>query len=446
MWASPRTFCFFSLKALTVSHFPYPLTHPLVTMKSPSQHRQQRDQRDEGDRSQRLQKVLAMAGVGSRRECEELILEGRVEIDREVVTELGVRVDLGRSEVRLDGEVVRIPKMIYVLVNKPTGVVTTNADPEGRPRVIDLVRSDYRLFPVGRLDRTSEGLILLTNDGELGNQLTHPRYGVTKTYQVVVAGSPRHDELQVLCRGVHLAEGLAKAESVTIKKRHRNSTTLEIVLREGKNREIRRLLARVGHKVLRLKRVAQGPLRLGGLAVGDSRPLTVEEVDALRRACRRPRPSSGGAKQRGAKQRGGNQSGGNQSGNRQRKEQASRVKRSGGGGSDHSRSRGRQSPPVRPPAWASTLGAILDYETDGAPAGQPGAGTGTDESQGAGRGQAGRGSQGRGGKSQGQGGGRRGKSRSSRNAQGGRRGKGARGGQGGGQGGKGGRPGKRKRR
>lgn len=319
---------------------------------------------------ERVQKVLAMAGVGSRRECETLILEGRVEIDRQVVTELGTRVDPEESELRLDGEVVRVPRMMYLMVNKPTGVVTTNWDPEGRMRVIDLVRSDYRLFPVGRLDRTSEGLILLTNDGDLANQLTHPRYGVSKTYQVVVAGHPRHDELQVLCRGVHLAEGLAKAESVAVKKRSRQSSTVEIVLREGKNREIRRLLARVGHKVLRLKRIAQGPLRLGGLAVGDSRTLTRDEVGALRRACRSPRQGKrsktnqpNAAKQpkhRKALARRGKA----ETAAEHRGEALPKKRRSAGHGEP-------QQEPIRAPDWASTLGAILDYDSSDGPADGP---------------------------------------------------------------------------
>lgn len=233
---------------------------------------------------ERLQKVLAAAGVGSRRECEELIREGRVEVDRQVVDELGVRVDPEQQEVRVDGEVVRIARRVYYLVNKPTGVVSTNYDPDGRPRVIDLVPPRDHLFTVGRLDRTSEGLILVTNDGELANLLAHPRYGVPKTYRVEVAGHPTKEELDQLLQGVHLAEGRVQASEVHLKKRLKQSSLVEIVLREGRNREIRRMLARLGHKVLRLKRIALGPIKLGEMPAGTYRQLEREEVEALRRA------------------------------------------------------------------------------------------------------------------------------------------------------------------
>jgi 23S rRNA pseudouridine2605 synthase len=234
---------------------------------------------------ERLQKVLAAAGLGSRRECEELITSGRVEVDRQVVTELGSRVDASQQDIRVDGSPLRKTKLVYYAVNKPPGVVSTNRDPAGRPRVIDLVPAqDARLFAVGRLDLNSEGLILATNDGELANRLTHPRYEVPKTYRVLVAGRPSPEILTKLRRGVHLAEGLARAESVEIKSHHKESTILEIVLREGRNREVRRLLARVGHKVLRLVRTAVGPVRLGNLAPGNARRLTREEVEALRHA------------------------------------------------------------------------------------------------------------------------------------------------------------------
>jgi 23S rRNA pseudouridine2605 synthase len=238
--------------------------------------------------SERLQKVLAAAGIGSRRECEELILAGRIEVDRRTVTELGTRVDPMQQEIRVDGTPVTSPKRLYYAVNKPPGVVSTNWDPARRIRVIDLVRTDERLFPVGRLDRTSEGLILVTNDGSLANRLTHPRYGVDKTYLARVAGCPSAQELDRLRTGVHLAEGIARVASVHVKRRQRETTELEIVLNEGRNREVRRLLARIGHKVLQLKRIAVGPLRLGALPVGACRPLTREEVDSLERATARP--------------------------------------------------------------------------------------------------------------------------------------------------------------
>jgi 23S rRNA pseudouridine2605 synthase len=232
----------------------------------------------------RLQKVLAAAGLGSRRRCEELITEGRVEIDRRVVTELGSRVDPVQQEIRVDGEPLPRPKRQYLMLNKPMGVISTARDPAGRPRVTDLVPAHQRLFPVGRLDVSSEGLILVTNDGELANLLTHPRYEVEKTYLAQVVGMPNREALAKLERGVHLAEGFAHAKRVRIKSQHKQSSTLEIVLDEGRNREVRRLLARIGHKVLRLKRIAIGPLRLGNLAAGEFRPLGSDEVRELKEA------------------------------------------------------------------------------------------------------------------------------------------------------------------
>ena len=154
------------------------------------------------DGLERLQKVLAAAGLGSRRNCEELITTGRVEIDRQVVTQLGTRVDPLRQEIRVDGERLPDPKRVVYMLSKPVGVVTTNFDPDGRPRVVDLVPGEQRLFAIGRLDRMSEGLILVTNDGELANLLAHPRYGVEKKYLVQVAGVPTPDTIDKLRRGI----------------------------------------------------------------------------------------------------------------------------------------------------------------------------------------------------------------------------------------------------
>lgn len=234
---------------------------------------------------ERLQKVLAAAGLGSRRQCEELITAGRVEIDRHTVTELGTRVDTAKQDIRVDGVSLARQKPLHYAVNKPPGVVSTNRDPSGRPRVIDLVPArDVRLFTIGRLDLHSEGLILVTNDGDLANRLTHPRYGVRKTYRVMVIGHPTEETLARIRRGVHLAEGLARAEEIHVHSRGKQGAILEMVLREGQNREIRRVLARLGHKVLRLVRMAIGPVRLGSLPSGATRPLTRDEIAALRQA------------------------------------------------------------------------------------------------------------------------------------------------------------------
>lgn len=234
---------------------------------------------------ERLQKVLAAAGIASRREAEQIILEGRVEVDGQVVTELGARVEPQQQEIFVDGQRLAKPKLVYYAVHKPTGVVSTARDPSGRLRVIDLLPPDVgRVFNVGRLDMSSEGLILVTNDGELANQLTHPRHGVRKIYEVHVAGEPEPPVLAQLRRGVHLAEGFVKPVEVRIKGRKKNGVVLEMALEEGRNREIRRLLARVGHKVQRLVRIAVGPIRLGELPKGASRLLLPEEVKKLRAA------------------------------------------------------------------------------------------------------------------------------------------------------------------
>ncbi|WP_417731228.1 pseudouridine synthase [Rosistilla oblonga] len=254
----------------------------------------------------RLQRVLASAGFGSRRKCEELITEGRVDIDGQPVIELGTRVDPRASKIRVDGVSIRPAKLVYFALNKPVGIVTTNRDPQGRPRVIDLINEHQRVFPVGRLDRNSEGLILMTNDGDLSEMLAHPRHGVRKTYQVTVAGLVQAETLKQMREGVHFHEGRFQVEGVSIKRTRGKATELEIVLREGKNREIRRILARLGHKVVQLKRTAIGTLKLGDLPTGAYRPLNSREVKKLRdevvasqaaaEADQPPRPRKGGAR------------------------------------------------------------------------------------------------------------------------------------------------------
>jgi 23S rRNA pseudouridine2605 synthase len=238
---------------------------------------------------ERLNKFLAHAGVGSRRHCEELILDGRVSIDGQPVRALGTRVDPAQQEVCVDGKPLRAEAPVYWLVNKPRGYLCTNNDPGGRPRAIDLVpHVDQRVYTVGRLDEESEGLLLLTNDGDLAHQLTHPRFGVFKTYLVQVAGKPTREDLEQLLKGVYLSDGHVRARRVKRFKSQGESTWLEVVLSEGKNREIRRMLARLGHKVLRLRRTALGPIHLDRLRGGKSRRLRPEEVEQLRQAARRP--------------------------------------------------------------------------------------------------------------------------------------------------------------
>ena len=238
---------------------------------------------------ERLQKVLAAAGIGSRRECEVVIQEGRVMVDGRIVRTLGTRVDPARQRIQVDGEAIRPPHLVYYLLNKPKGFLSTSRDPSGRPRVFDLLAAiPQRVFSVGRLDRESEGLLLLTNDGELTNRLTHPRYGVPKTYEVQVAGRPTPEDLAKLRKGVYLSEGRVAVDKVRSMGSRGRSTMLEIVLSEGRNREIRRMLARLGHKVMVLRRTAIGPISDAGLRPGEYRKLHAGEIETLRRLASRP--------------------------------------------------------------------------------------------------------------------------------------------------------------
>ena len=237
---------------------------------------------------ERLNKLLAHAGLGSRRYCETLISSGRVAVNGQTVRELGTKVDPQKQRVAVDGEPVRLERPVHWLVNKPRGYLCTNRDPARRPLAIDLVpQVSQRVYTVGRLDEESEGLLLLTNDGDLANRLMHPRFGVEKTYQVQVAGAPTAEDLQQLQRGVWLSAGHVRAKHVKREKKQGGSTWLRIVLDEGKNREIRRMLARLGHKVLRLRRIGLGPLRLATLPSGKARRLSKEELDALKRVAER---------------------------------------------------------------------------------------------------------------------------------------------------------------
>ncbi|MBI3864459.1 MAG: rRNA pseudouridine synthase [Planctomycetia bacterium] len=248
----------------------------------------------------RLQRYLAMAGAGSRRHCEEFILAGRVTVGRETIRELGYRVVPGAQEVRLDGERVRLERKVWYLLNKPIGFLCTNSDPAGRARVLDLFpRNRERLFTVGRLDENSQGLLLATNDGDIAHRLAHPRFRVRKVYQVQVAGVPPRELLEQLKRGLYFAEGRFKVADAKFVRAKGSSAIIELVLTEGQNREIRRLMAKLGHKVQRLVRVALGPIELGDLPVGQHRPLAPQEVAALhdlvsggnrRQKTGRPRP------------------------------------------------------------------------------------------------------------------------------------------------------------
>ena len=241
---------------------------------------------------QRLQKVLAHAGVASRRACEQLIADGRVSVDGITVTEAGVRVDPLTQEIRVDGSrILTNPELITLMLHKPAGVVTTMEDPEGRPTVAQYGR-DYlaehpelpdslRLVHVGRLDTETEGLLLLSNDGELSHRLMHPSFEIAKTYVAIVDGQVEPWVPRKLRRGIELEDGEAKADRVTVKDSGPRGSIVEITLHSGKNRIVRRMLDAVGHPVTRLARTRLGPLRLGNLRPGQTRPLSGEEIAAL---------------------------------------------------------------------------------------------------------------------------------------------------------------------
>jgi pseudouridine synthase len=222
-------------------------------------------------RLERLHKYLASTGAGSRRECETFIEQGRVAVNGKVVTRQGVKVDPAKDKVTLDGELVKVEDRVYYLLHKPPGFISTNSDEMGRPRVVDLVHDDaHRIYTVGRLDADSAGLILLTNDGAIANLVCHPRYRIEKTYQVVVRGEVDREQLAKVEAGVWLAEGKSSPARVRVVGRNprRDETMLEITLFEGRNREVRRVFARVGLHVRRLIRTRIGPLELGDLAPG----------------------------------------------------------------------------------------------------------------------------------------------------------------------------------
>jgi 23S rRNA pseudouridine2605 synthase len=233
---------------------------------------------------ERIQKVLARAGVASRRAVEEMIVRGRIRVNGGRV-ELGRRIDPSKDLVEIDGS--RVPleaDLAYYLVNKPVGVVTTASDEQNRETVLDLIEVDTRVYPVGRLDIESEGAVLLTNDGELALRLTHPRYGVGKTYLVEVGGGVKERTLRELARGVELSDGMTAPAQVRLVERSPRGTLIEITLSEGRNRQVRRMLEAVGHPVQRLVRTAIGPLMLGRLKPGTYRKLRLEEIRSLYRA------------------------------------------------------------------------------------------------------------------------------------------------------------------
>lgn len=247
---------------------------------------------------ERIQKVLANAGVGSRRNIEEMVRQGRISVNGRTLTELPILIDPSHDKVAIDDEPLRLKtahstERIYVIMNKPRGVYSTNVSQGAQTRAIDLLPPGFpRVYPVGRLDAESKGLLLLTNDGELTNHLTHPRYGVAKTYRAVVDGYVTPQATAELEKGVWMADKSGKGfktgrSHIKITRRSRDKSILEITIREGRNRQVRRMLARLGHKVRDLTRIRMGPLTLDGLAPGQFRTLSPRELRELRRAGKR---------------------------------------------------------------------------------------------------------------------------------------------------------------
>lgn len=235
---------------------------------------------------QRLQKVLAAAGVDSRRNCEELILRGTVRVNRKVVDELPAFVDPEKDVITVDGRTIRPATKVYFLLNKPKGVICTNSDPEGRKRAIDLVQTRERIFCVGRLDTETAGVIILTNDSELTNRLSHPRYELPKTYVVGIRGPITGEQVEKLKGGVWLAEGKTGRALVKVVRSGHEDSLIEVTIRQALNRQVRRMLAKVGLHVKTLTRTRIGKLGTKGLGIGQFRPLTKSEIAYLKKVGR----------------------------------------------------------------------------------------------------------------------------------------------------------------
>jgi len=233
---------------------------------------------------ERLQKFLARAGVASRRASEQLILEGRVKVNGKIVKELGVKIDPSKDNVRVDGKLCRYKNnYVYLVLNKPKGYVTTVKDPFGRLTVMDLLKGfKHRVFPVGRLDKDTEGLLILTNDGEVTYRLTHPKHEVDKTYLAQVEGHVNESELKKLNKGVMLKDGMTSPSKSRILKFSQKGTLLEIKIHEGRKRQVRRMCLAIGHPVIHLKRIAIGKITLGGLKPGQWRFMTEPEIEYIK--------------------------------------------------------------------------------------------------------------------------------------------------------------------
>ncbi len=232
---------------------------------------------------ERLQKYLASCGVASRRMSEEIIKSGRVAVNGQIVTEMGVKIKIGTDKVTVDGkDITPEEEHVYLMLNKPEGYVTTAHDPQGRPTVLDLVAEvPQRVFPIGRLDVDTEGLLFLTNDGELAYRLTHPKFAVTKVYHALVTGKPSEDKLDRMRNGLKLEDGMTKPCTVKVIRRYNHKTMLEITISEGRNRQVRRMCQAIGNPIIELERVKIENIELSQVKRGQYRKLTLEELAPL---------------------------------------------------------------------------------------------------------------------------------------------------------------------
>ncbi len=241
---------------------------------------------------QRLQRILAAAGIDSRRKCKALILEGAVTVNGQVVNQMPAFADPEKDDIRVYGERIRRPEKCYYLLNKPKNVICTNYDPLGRRQAVDLIPCNKRIVCVGRLDADTTGALLLTNDTELVNRLTHPSFKVPKTYEVEVNGRMESQHIEKLKKGVWLAEGKTAGAAVKVLRRTNFETTLEITIKQGLNRQIRRSFARLGFKVKSLKRIKIGNLSIKGIPIGGYKELTIGHIKGLLRSCSQTKPTS----------------------------------------------------------------------------------------------------------------------------------------------------------
>ena len=232
----------------------------------------------------RLQKYLALCGIASRRAAEKLITDGRVSVNGIVVTELGTKVS-PRDKIAFDGKIVSLDeKKIYIAVNKPVGYLSSASDDRGRKTVVDLVKDDFneRLYPVGRLDYDTEGLIFLTNDGDFTYAVTHPKHNINKTYEAIIRGRLTEDEVVSLCRGVDIDGFITSPAFLDILEEREGKSVVQLTIHEGRNRQVRKMFEAVGHRVLKLKRISVGKVKLGNLKAGHWRELTEREIKSLK--------------------------------------------------------------------------------------------------------------------------------------------------------------------